>query len=179
MPALSIHVGAVLHETHVIRRTFSKPAVQCQSMEGAPRRRAAPGSQWVKVAAGAATSGHRSCAQAGPPLLMPGQARALALPSRAPANSGAKKSPSAPALRQSAAPAELSRHQGVGASAHALHASATHCHATEQPSPSASEHNGHVRSKYGAVLRQAPNHSIERTCSGRLRLPAPAAHVKR
>ena len=74
MPTLSIHVGAVLHETPVARRSLSTPAVECQSVVGAPRRRAAPGSQWVSVAAGAATPGHRMSARSGP-ALRPGRAR--------------------------------------------------------------------------------------------------------
>ena len=178
-PTSSLHGGAVLHEPHLARSSFSVPAVECQSVEGAPRRRAAPGNQSVKVAAGAATSGRRRSARTAQPSLAPSQAAPSQLKAEhtpVPAQrSGYQFRPCAEAQRLRSSRATT----GVGASAHARHALATHCPAITGPTLGASEHNRRVRSKSSAFLRQAPNPSIERTSQRPLRALWPAAHVKR
>ncbi len=179
MPTLSTHVGTALHATHVIRRSVSKPAVQGQLVKGAPRRRAAPGSQSVKVAAGAATSGRRRSARTTQPSLQPG---------KQPRRSLSQSTHRFPRREMAAFPgpapkrsAYASSHAttGVGAGAHARHASVMHCPACTRRASFASEQNAHMRGKYGAFLRQAPNPSIERTFQRPLRALWPAAHVKR
>ena len=175
--ASSVRVEVVLHETHVSRGNLSMPTVEGQSIEGAPRRRAAPGSQSVKVAAGAATGRQtKRGANAG----IEGTA-----PSRANETPGRVRVPPPKVSRQPRPCAKAQRlrtshaTEGVGASAHARHASATHCHTITRPTLVASEHNGHVRGKFGAFLRQEPNPSIERTFQRPLRALWPAAHVER
>ena len=149
-PTMSTHVGAVLHVTQVTRSILSMPAVESQSVEGAPRRRAAPGSQFVKVAAQAATSGHRRNARTTQPSLQTGRATSSQLEaehSPVPTQrSGRHPRPCAKAQRLLTSRAST----GVGASAHARHASATHCCVTTRPALFAPEHNGRVRSKYSA-----------------------------
>ena len=174
---LSAHEGAVLPEEHVTLRGFVMPAVESQSVEGAPRRRAAPGNQWVKVAAGAAT-GRRTkcCASAGIEGTVPG--RANSTPSRVrvpPPKVSRQPRPCAKTQRLRSSPANA----GVGASAHARHASATHCHATTRPAFVASEGNSHARGKYTPLFQQAPNPSIERTSQRPLRALWSTAHVER
>ena len=172
-----MHVGAVPHEAHATRSVVSMPAVESQSVEGAPRRRATPGNQLVKVAAEAAT-GRRTkcCASAGIEGTAPGGANETSSQVRVPPpNVSRQPRPCAKAQRLRASPATA----GVGASARARHASAAHGRASTGPALVASEHNGHVRGKYRAFIRQEPNPSIERTCQRLLRTLWPAAHVER
>ena len=167
----------VQHEAHVTRASISMPAVEIQSVEGAPRRRAAPGNQLVKVAAGAATGRQtKCCASASIEGTVPG--RAIEAPSHV----------RVPPLKVSRRPRPCARAQrlhtshataGVGASAHARHASAARCRASTRPSLVASEHNGHMRGKYGAFIQQEPNPSIERTSQRPLRALWSTAHVER
>ena len=177
-PKMSTHVDAVLHATLVARGSLSMPAVESQSVEGAPRRRAAPGGQSVKVAAEAATSGYRwsirttqpSLPERAKPLHL--EARCLPVPRQ---RSGSLPRPCAEAQRLPTSRATAS----VGASAHARHALVAHCRAYTRPAGFASEHNAHMRGKCSAFLRRAPNPSIERTCLKPLRAFSPAAHVER
>ena len=175
--APSAHERVVLREAHVPRANLSMPAVECQSVEGAPRRRAAPGSQLVKVAAGAATGRQtKCCASAGIEGTVPGRASEAPRHVRVPLPKVSHRPrPCAKAQRLGLSCASA----GVGASAHARHASATSCCASRRPAPVASEHKGRVRKKYGAFLQQAPNPSIERTFQRPLRALWPAAHVER
>ena len=175
--ALSVHVGAVMHGMHVRRCRLSVRAAECQAVEGAPRRRAAPGNQLVKVAAGAATGCQsKRCASTRVASSARGGASQAhehfrtSLP-----QVSHQPRPCAKAQRLRSSPATV----GVGASAHARHASATHCHATTRRTLVASEHNGRVRGKSGAFIRQEPNPSIERTSSSKLRLLPASAHVER
>ena len=172
-----VQVVVVAHEANAARSVVSMPAVESQSVEGAPRRRAAPGNQWVKVAAGAATGRTtKCCASAGIEGAVPGRAGEAPRHVRVPLpklSHQPRPCAEAQRLRTSGATA------GVGASAHARHASATHCHATTRPSLVASEHNGHVRGKYTPLFQQAPNPSIERTPKSQLRCLSVTAHVER
>ena len=177
MPIMSTHVGAVHLETPVPRGSLSMPAVECQSVQGAPRRRAAPGSQFLKVAAAAATSGRQRSTRSWAPSLWVCRAR--------PFKHGAKHPP-VPSARGCCSPRAKAQRlrtshaaSGVSASLHARHTWAAHCQANTRPALFASEHNGHVHSKYGASLRQEPNPSIERTFQRPLRALWPAAHVER
>jgi hypothetical protein len=178
-PKMSTHVGAVLHATPVARGCVSMPTVESQSVEGAPHRRAAPGSQAVEVAAEAATPGHRRTVQAWPPSLRHGRARPLQVEAKHPLvvvpRGGHVPQPCAQAQRLRTPPATA----GVGASAHACHASGAHRPASRRPTLFASEHNGCSRGKCGACLRREPNPSIERTSQRPLRALWPAAHVER
>ena len=153
------------------------PAVEGQSVEGAPRRRAAPGNQSVKVAAGAATGRRtKSFASAGIEGTAPGRASEAPRYARVPlpkVSHQPRPCAEAQRLRLSFATA------GVGASAHARHASATHRHATTSPALVAFERNGRVRGKYTPLFQQAPNPSIERTSQRPLRALWLAAHVER
>ena len=175
---MSTHVGAVLHATLVARGCVSMLAVQSQSVEGAPRRRAAPGSQSVKVTAEAATSGYRWSTRTTQPSL-PERARSLHLEARClpvpKQRSGYLPRPCAKAQRLRTSRATT----GVGASARARHALVTQSRARTRPAAFASEHNAHMRGKCSAFLRQAPNPSIERTCQRPLRALWPAARVER
>ena len=169
--------GAELHEDHATRSAVSMPAIESQSVKGAPRRRAAPGSQLVKVAAGAATGRQtKCCASAGIEETVPGRASEAPRHVRVPqptVSHQPRPCAQAQRLRLSSANA------GVGASAHARHASAAHFHATTRSVLAASARNGHVRGKYTPMFQQAPNPSIERTCQRPLRALWPAAHVER
>ena len=175
--APSVSRGAVVHGTQVHRGCRSVPAGECQSVEGAPRRRAAPGNQLVKVAAGAATGRQTKCgasasvASAAPGRVAETQIHIWVPPPKV----SLQLRPCARAQRLCTSHAT----EGVGASAHARHASATHRHTTNTPALFASEHNGHVRSKYGALLLQEPNPSIERTSQRPLRALWSTAHVER
>ena len=166
----------VQHEAQVSRGILSMPAVESQSVEGALRRRAAPGSQLVKVAAGAATGRLTKCsAGAGIEGTVRGRASEAPRPVRVPLPKVSRQPrPCAEAqrLRLSSATA------GVGTSAHARHASATHFHATTRPTLVAFERNGHVPGKYTPLFRQAPNPSIERTSQRPLRALWSTAHVE-
>ena len=53
------------------------------------------------------------------------------------------------------------------------------CRASALPAAQVSEHNGRMRRIASALLRQAPNLSIERTSLSWLRQPKAAAHVER
>ena len=53
------------------------------------------------------------------------------------------------------------------------------CRSSALPAPQVSEHNGSMRRIASALLRQAPNLSIERTGLSQLGWPKPAAHVGR
>ena len=175
--APSAHEDAVLHKAHVPRGNFSMPSAECQSIEGAPRRRAAPGNQWVKVAAAAATGRQtKCCALAGIEKSVPGRASGAPRHVRVPlpkVSHRPRPCAEAQRLRLSSANA------GVGASAHARHASATHFHATTKPALVAFERSGHVRGKYTPLFQQAPNPSIERTSQRPLRALWSTAHVER
>ena len=173
----SLHVGAVLHKTHVARGNLSMPAVESQSVEGAPRRRAAPGNQSVKVAAGAATGRQpKCCASASIERVAPGRVDKTPSQVRLPqpkCNHQPRPCANAQRLRTSHATT------GVGASAHARHALATHCHTTTRPAFVVSAHNGQMRGKCGASFQQEPNPSIERTSQRPLRALWSTAHVER
>ena len=116
------HEGDVPREAHVPRGNLSMPAAECQSIEGAPRRRAAPGNQLVKVAAAAATGRQaKCCASAGIEGTVPGRASEAPRHVRVPlpkVSHQPRPCAEAQRLRLSCANA------GVGASAHARHASA-------------------------------------------------------
>ena len=161
------------HEAHV---TPLMPAVESQSVEGAPRRRAAPGNQLVKVAAEAATARRtKGCASASIEGTVPGRANeALSQVRVPPPNVSRQPRPCAKAQRLRTAPATAA----VGARAHARHASAAH-RAITRPPLFASEQNAHMRGKCSAFLQQAPNLSIERTSQRPLRALWSTAHVER
>ena len=175
--APAAHEGAALREAHVTRSVESVRAVGGQSVEGAPRRRAAPGNQLVKVAAGAATGRQTKCSVgAGIEGTVRGRASEAPRLVRVPlpkVSHQPRPCATAQRLRLSSATA------GVGASAHARHASATHLHATTRPALVAFERNGHMRGKYTPLFQQAPNPSIERTSQRPLRALWSTAHVER
>ena len=169
--------GAEPHKSHATRSVVSVPAAESQSVEGAPRRRAAPGSQLVKVAAGAATGRQaKCCASTGIEGTVPGRAGEAPRHVRVPLPKlGHLPRPCAEAQRLRLSSANA----GVGASAHARHASATRCHAATRPALVAFERNGHGRGKYTPLFHQAPNPSIERTSQRPLRALWSTAHVER
>jgi hypothetical protein len=181
--AVSVHVGITGLEVSVAMACTSAPG-ESQSHEGAPRRRAAPGNQFVKVAAETATLVRQRGARMGLAKSCPvkarkvrrgtGRHRVCARSREAQEGSGLPR-PCAEAqrLRPSHATA------GVGASARARHASATHWHASRRHAFSASEHNRCSRRECGAVFQQEPNPSIERTSQRPLRALCAAAHVER
>ena len=152
-------------------------AAESQSVEGAPRRRAAPGNQSVKVAAAAATGRQtKCCASAGIEETVPGRANEAPRHVRVPqpkVSHQPRPCADAQRLRLSFATA------GVGASAHARHASAAQCRATTRPPSVVSECNAQVRGKYTPLSQQAPNPSIERTPKSQLRCLLVTAHVER
>ena len=175
--APSAHEGAAQHEAHVTLGSLSMPAVEGQSVEGAPRRRAAPGNQLVKVAARAATGRQTKC-RASASIEGTASGRADESPNhfRVPlpkVSHQPRPCAKAQRLRPSRATA------GVGASAHARHASAAHCRTTTRPAFVGSAHNRHARGEYGAFIRQEPNPSIERTSQRPLRALWSTAHVER
>jgi hypothetical protein len=169
------HVSAVLCETQCTRSSLPMPAVQRQSVEGAPRRRAAPGSQSVKVAATAATSW----------LANKPSAHACVVGERSVSALRGKVHVAFKVWRLSVGFGMVGRagctvrHSAARPGARRMGISAMRCRASTVSASQASEHNGRMRGNGSAFLRQAPNPSIERTCQGPLRAPWPAAHVER
>ena len=153
--APSAYEGSVLHEDHATRGSLSMPAGECQSVEGAPRRRAAPGNQFVRVAAGAATGRQtKCCASAGIATTPPGRAKFAPVKRQCASDRHLREVRSEPRPCAQAQRLRTSRATtGVGASAHARHASATSCYASRTPAPVASEHNGRSRKKYGVLFQ--------------------------
>ena len=179
--AASANTGVVLHETHVTRGPASMPAAECQSVEGAPRRRAAPGSRLLKVAAGAATGRQtKRCASACIESTAPGRAgfapvkpegtsevhycKSVVSPGPAPKRSAyAHRAPSR-ASAQAPTPAKLRLRSATRAKGQG----------PLLPSTMVARERNTVR-----LSNQEPNPSIERTFQRPLRALWPAAHVER
>ena len=117
----------MLYETQLTRGSLSMPAGEGQSVEGAPRRRAAPGNQLVRVAAGAATGRQtKCCASAGIATTPPGRAKFAPVKRQCTSDRHLREVRSEPRPCAQAQRLHTSRATtGVGASAHARHASAT------------------------------------------------------